>query len=144
MNTQKTTLLLLFFFFGYLAGAQSLPDAVSQRFAQKFPKAKKVRWTPENIDDYQAEFMLDSGSATALFSQQGEWIQTGIIVPVSKLNPAIAQAVKKQHPKTKIMKVTKIEHVKKQPHYEIELRDNHDASDYVYYDESGNEITSFK
>lgn len=120
--------------------AQStLPDAVSKAFEQKFPKAKKVKWTSENIDDYQAEFVSDTVDATAQFTPTGSWIQTAINVLPAKLPPVILLAIKKNHPKTKVNKAVKIEHVKKLPHYEIELK-KAEALEYIYFDLQGAEI----
>lgn len=142
---QKGLIIIIVLFFSLTIKAQNsgLPDVVNNAFIQKFPKAKKVKWSNENIDDFQAEFALDSVTETAIFTNKGEWQQTGINVPIPILNHAITLAVKKKYPKQKINKIVKIENIKKQSYYEIEFKKS-DELEYVYYDESGTEITSLK
>jgi len=140
--------IFLFILIGFItitlkAQNSGLPDVVSKAFEQKFPKAKKVKWTNENIDDFQAEFAVDSLTETAIFSHKGEWQQTGINVPIPIINRATALDIKKKYPKSKINKIVKIENVKHQIYYEIELKKGEDL-EYVNYDENGNEITSLK
>ncbi|MEI6507947.1 MAG: PepSY-like domain-containing protein [Bacteroidota bacterium] len=117
----------------------TLPDVVSKAFEQKFPKAKKVKWSSENIDDYQAEFVSDSLNARALFSPKGEWLQTSVDVAQTKLTPATHQYIKKQYPKQKIQKVSKIDTLKKDPYFEIELKKGEEL-DYIYFNLTGEEI----
>jgi outer membrane biogenesis lipoprotein LolB len=142
---QKSFLIAIAILFSCSLYAQNsgLPDVVSKAFEQKFPKAKKVKWLNENIDDFQAEFALDSLTETATFTNKGEWIQTGINVPIPIINHLTALSIKKKYPKSKINKIVKIENVKKQVYYEIELKKG-DELEYVNYDENGNEITSLK
>ncbi len=145
LTMQKFLLFAIAFIFSLSIYAQNsgLPDVVSKSFEQKFPKAKKVKWSNENIDDFQADFALDSLTETATFTNKGEWIQTGINVPIPIINHLTVTSIKKKFPKSKISKITKIENAKKQIYYEIELRKG-DELEYVNYDENGVEITSLK
>ncbi len=142
---QKTCLLILIILFSVNLKAQNsgLPDVVSKAFEQKFPKAKKVKWSNENIDDFQAEFALDSLTETAIFSNKGDWQQTGINVPIPILNHLTTADIKKKYPKSKVNKIVKIQNIKNQIYYEIELKKG-DELEYVNYDENGNEIKTLK
>jgi hypothetical protein len=142
---QKSFILILIVFISASLYAQNsgLPDVVSKAFEQKFPKAKKVKWSNENIDDFLAEFALDSLTETAIFTNKGEWQQTGISVPIPILNHATSVDIKKKYPKSKINKIVKIENAKHQSYYEIELKKG-DELEYVNYDENGNEISTLK
>ncbi|MFI5221217.1 MAG: PepSY-like domain-containing protein [Bacteroidia bacterium] len=142
---RKKLLFVLLFAFAVSLNAQNstLPDAVSKAFEQKFPKAKKVKWESENIDDYSASFALDSLNCTAVFSPKGNWQQTGIDIPLTKLLPAIHADLKKNYPKAKITRATKIETAKQQVYYEVELKKS-ETIEYIYYDLNGVEILSMK
>jgi hypothetical protein len=132
---------ILFISLSLHAQNSTLPDAVSKAFEQKFPKAKKVKWSSENIDDYQAEFVADSLNAVALFSHDGQWLQTGVEVSQTRLLPTVPLYIKKKYPKSRIEKVTRVENSRKDPYYEIALRKK-DELEYVYFDMNGNEIAS--
>jgi len=142
---QKSLIIIIILFFSINLKAQNsgLPDVVNNAFIEKFPKAKKVKWSNENIDDFQAEFSYDSLTESTLFSSKGEWQQTSINVPIPILSHLIVVDIKKKYPKQKMNKIVKIENNKKQIYYEIELKKN-DELEYVNYDESGNEIKTLK
>jgi hypothetical protein len=132
-------ILLLFAIGGGVMAQNTLPDAVSKAFEKKFPKAKKVRWAPGDIDEYEADFEMDSLVLTSIFDIKGNWIQTEVDMPVIKLPQAVALAVKKSYPKGKISHVAKITHYKKVPHYEVEIK-TADRIEDVYFDENGVEV----
>jgi len=142
---RKFLILSLVFVFSVRVYTQNstLPDVVSKAFEQKYPKAKKVKWSSENIDDFQAEFALDSLNCTAVFSNKGVWQQTGIDVPPPILLASIHALIKKNYPKSKITRASKISTSKNKTYYEIELRKNEEL-EYIYFDEAGNELSSLK
>jgi hypothetical protein len=136
-------LLVLFFIacVGITASAQNttLPDAVSNAFSQKFPKAKKVKWTPEDVGEYEADFEMDSLTISAMFDVKGNWLITETDIPVIKTPQSILLAIKKNYPKAKIRKGAKIEHAKKGVYYEIEIKTS-DKTEDVYFYEDGREM----
>jgi hypothetical protein len=117
----------------------TLPDAVSQAFAQKFPKAKMVKWNPEDVGEFSAIFVNDSVEATALFEDTGKWINTWTAENIQKLPQSLVAAVKEKHPKSKINKAGKVEHWKKGRYYELELKTKN-AVETFYFDSDGKEV----
>jgi hypothetical protein len=117
----------------------TLPDAVSKAFLQKFPKAKKVKWTPEDVDEYEADFEMDSLTISAMFDTNGNWLITETDIPLTKIPPAVLASVKQNYPKAKVREGAKIEHAKKGIYYEIEIKLG-DKTEDVYFYQDGKEM----
>jgi hypothetical protein len=134
---KKLLLLLTIIFFITTSQAQNttLPDAISKAFAQKFPKAKKVKWTPEDIDEYEADFEMDSTNVSSTFDVTGKWLVTETDIPLTKLPIAVSAGIKKNYPKAKIRRATKIDDLKKGLHYEVEIKTGEKTEDVYFFDD---------
>ncbi|WP_299096321.1 PepSY-like domain-containing protein [uncultured Winogradskyella sp.] len=55
---------------------KNAPQSVISSFANKFPKAKKVEWSKENENEWEADFKMNHIEYSANFSNKGEWLET--------------------------------------------------------------------
>ncbi len=56
-----------------------IPDNVSSAFDQKFPKAEVINWKKE-FNNYQVEFTQNNIAMTALFTHEGECVETATYI----------------------------------------------------------------
>ncbi len=69
-----------------------VPEAVKSAFVQKFPNVTKVSWEIEDATSWEAEFELKNVAYSAVFSVQGEWVETEREIDMSEI-PAPIQVV---------------------------------------------------
>ncbi len=100
--------------------ADKVPEAVSNAFKTKFPKAEKVKWEMEDEKDYEASFKMNNGEQSAVFDAKGNWVETETEITVSTLPQEVSQSVAKQFSDYKIHEAEKTEG-KDGNFYEVEL-----------------------
>jgi hypothetical protein len=98
------------------------PVAVQKSFEQKFPKATNVKWGMENKKEWEAEFTSDGNKSSANFSIEGKWIETEMVIPVTSLPPAVADAIQKSYPGWKITEADKTDTAKNGLIYEADIK----------------------
>jgi hypothetical protein len=64
---------------------QNAPQSVISSFTNKFPKAKKVEWSKENENEWEAEFKMNHMEYSANFSTNGEWLETEYEIKTSEI-----------------------------------------------------------
>lgn len=119
--------------------AQKTPEAVTKAFAAKFPKVTKVDFDKEGNGEYEAEFKENGVGMSANFSATGDWVETESEISVDKLPATVVAAIKKAHPKSKIVGAARIETASKGVLYEADLKRGILKAE-VLYDENGNFI----
>lgn len=53
-----------------------VPGDVHIAFQKKFPNAYHVRWSQELKREWEAEFELNGKDCSAIFTEDGDWVQT--------------------------------------------------------------------
>lgn len=86
-----------------------VPMAVKNAFNVKFPTATEVKWGKENAKEYEADFKMNSTTASANFDGKGNWTETETQVAVEALPNAVTLAIKKKYPGSVITRGDKIE-----------------------------------
>lgn len=72
-------------------GTTTVPSSVKSAFAQKFPKATKVKWDMENEKEWEAEFKMDGKEYSANFEVSGLWKETEYEIKKSEI-PSLVKA----------------------------------------------------
>lgn len=75
------------------ASGEKVSPKVQQAFAQKFPKAKKVKWEMENKTEWEAEFEMDAKEYSANFDLEGTWLETEYEIELADLPANIKAAL---------------------------------------------------
>ena len=75
---------------------EELPAKVGNVFKLKYPEAKSIYWYPtENC--YKIEFEISQDTYTAIYSENGNWIETAKVISDSEVPDKAIQAVKKTY-----------------------------------------------
>ncbi len=64
---------------------ENAPQSVVSSFTNKFPKVKKVEWSKENENEWEAEFKMNHIEYSANFSNNGEWLETEYEIKTSDI-----------------------------------------------------------
>ena len=139
MDKIKIMLIASIFFAGINLYSQKLkeadvPSAVKIKFSEMYPNAGKIKWEMED-GKYEAEFKENKVESSALFEQNGTYVQTETEITVSSLPKAAADYISKNLPGRKIKEAAKITASDGTVTYEAEV----DKDDYIF-DSNGNFI----
>ena len=74
---KEMTLCMTFLVMVLLASAQDVPpQQVTDAFSKKFTGSEKVAWGQESPAEWEAEFVMAGVEKSAIFSPNGEWLET--------------------------------------------------------------------
>lgn len=88
-------LAVLFVTSSTFANVKAVPNVVKTSFAKKFQNARAVKWSRENAQEWEADFVLNGHSYSANFDNQGQWKETEHRIPVAEVPVAVNKALKK-------------------------------------------------
>lgn len=103
-----------------LSAQSTIPTAVQDAFAQKFPYAQEVSWEAEE-DGYEASFQMEKLDFEALFSPTGQWLETEMEIQVSALPASVTESLNQNYGSYKILEAQKISTPTQAIAYEVEL-----------------------
>ncbi|MBB3186048.1 PepSY-like domain-containing protein [Microbacter margulisiae] len=98
-------LAVLFVTSSTFANVKAVPNVVKTSFAKKFQNARTVKWSRENAQEWEADFVLNGHSYSANFDNQGQWKETEHRIPVAEVPEAVNKALKKGFPDYRITEV---------------------------------------
>ncbi len=58
---------------------------VLHSFNSKFPKATHILWQQVNVFNWHVNFNLKKKKCTALFNNEGKWLETVTLIPLNKI-----------------------------------------------------------
>lgn len=73
--------------------ASAVPENVEKAFQSRFPQAEEVEWM-EGEAGYEAIFLLGDYSKSAIFNENGEWLETNTFLNEDQVPAEIIQALK--------------------------------------------------
>jgi hypothetical protein len=121
--------------FATAAFAITVPEAVKNTFAKKFPAATGVKWDKENAHEYEAGFTLEGKSCSANFSDAGEWLETESSIDFYSLPATIRQSFTTAHKTATVKAAAKIETAKGTVKYEVEYKSGSKTKEVIYNDD---------
>jgi hypothetical protein len=118
-NLLTITVLL---FSSFALQSRTPPETISKAFKQKFPDLTNVKWCKESKTEWEASFVLYNVSASANFSTSGDWLETEIEIPVTKIPEVIVSAIQEADKDCKIVGAALIENSKSETIYEAVVK----------------------
>lgn len=93
MKNLILTVTLMIAFGLYACHYVTEPEKIKTAFKEKFPDAKSVRWGNEEKNEWEAEFVMDGKKMSAVFNNDGKWLESEIKVNKNKLPKAVITAL---------------------------------------------------
>ena len=117
----------------------SIPAAVKNALAKKYPAATKVTWEKEN-GNYEANWGGKGGEDNSVqFTPSGDFIEIVNAIPVSQLPAPVAVYIKAHYKGAKITEAGKVTDAKGKISYEAEVNRKD-----IIFDENGNFVKAEK
>jgi Putative beta-lactamase-inhibitor-like, PepSY-like len=102
--------------------AMTPPKVVKDAFDKKFPAATKITWGKESAKEWEADFSLDGIKISAVFFEDGKWLETEQMIKASELPKAVADVIKAKYTGWTIAEADKTESSKLGSIYEADLK----------------------
>jgi Putative beta-lactamase-inhibitor-like, PepSY-like len=102
----------------------TVPEAVKNAFATKFPSATNVKWEKENTKEYEASFKVSGTDISANFTIDGNWVETESEISISELPGTVSSAIMAKYPGAVIKGADKIEKPGGKTFYEADIKLN--------------------
>jgi hypothetical protein len=115
-----------------------VPDLVKQSFSKVYPNIKVDTWEKEAVN-YEAEFHLNNVESSALFSEQGNFIELEQEIVLTDLPKAAVDYCHLNYKDYKLNEAAVITDVYKKATYEVRLKKGKEKFDLLF-DEQGNFI----
>jgi len=122
--------------FSQKTSKENVPQAVKDAFKKSFPNAQNEKWEKED-QKFEAEFSMNKAEMSALFSPEGELIETEVEISIADLPAPIANYIAKNLTGKKIKEASKITDASGKVTFEAEVG----GKDYIF-DEKGNLMRS--
>ena len=146
MKNWITTSLIVLMTVGFtVAGvAQKAPQQVKEALSEKYPDAAFVEWDYNNDNDeiqgYEAEFILNGQEYNAFFKEEGSWIQTEIEISRKNVPEAIVSTLKSDYDKLRVDGVYKVqspEDIQYKVELDMENENENNEIDYLLFKQDG-------
>lgn len=105
--------------YGQALKESEVPVGIKTVFSEKFPDAKKVKWSKESETEYEAEFKRGTLSQAANFDSAGKWIATETEIKPSSLPPSVKAVIAQDFIGFGIEESEKVETPDKGTFYEV-------------------------
>ena len=99
---------------------EKIPAAAKAGFTAKFPTAQKVKWSVEKPGEFEAEFKLNGGEASALVDAKGNLLETEAEIKESELPQAVKATIAKDFAGYKLDEIEKATDAKGVTSFEME------------------------
>lgn len=138
MKKLWTLVLVLACFTGY-AQEGDPPLEVKSAFDIKYQEARLDNWWMEN-ELYYFDYYKNGGSYTAVFDQQGEWLETAETISELEVPGDVNEYIRSNFPTGKICICEKVESVENQKFLRVTLIEKGNVSRVVRADLDGTNI----
>lgn len=99
-------------------GQDTLPQAVDQAFKTRYSKAKDVSWYKEYAC-FVFEFEIFPELYSAAFDEEGNWIESAMIMNDLDVPSTVTNMVKKQYPKMTVSYTETVETAKSEKFFRV-------------------------
>ena len=121
MKTLLVIVIVILGFNVYSLCVSSVPDAVKNAFAEKFPVKNDVTWSKEDTSRYEAEFSVHGIDTQAIFESNGKWLATHSEIALNQLPKKVVETIARNYPGCSIIEAEKIEDVNNGIFYEADI-----------------------
>jgi hypothetical protein len=121
MKTLMVIVIVILGFNVYSLCISSVPDAVKNAFAKKFPVKNDVAWSKQDSARYEAQFSVHGIDTQAYFTSNGKWLETQTEIALSQLPQKVVQTITKNYPGCSIIEAEKIEDAKNGIFYQADI-----------------------
>jgi len=83
----------LFVFSACNSPKERVPEKVKTSLQKRFPKAKEVKWSKENKNEWEAEFKMNNHEFSANFNTEGVWKETEYKIQRSEIPPIVKTSI---------------------------------------------------
>jgi len=134
----KKIISIPFLFFALLLNAQTdvLPQKINDPFFKKYPKASDITWVKDS-SIYSIEFYQYGDMFTSLFDEEGNWLETGVVIPDDQLPVNFKQALNDKYPRAILIYCEKVETIEGSTYFRANIETN-EASLIIKSDAQGN------
>jgi hypothetical protein len=134
----KRIIIIPFLFFALFLNAQTgdLPQKINDPFFEKYPKARDINWVKDS-SIYSIEFYQYGDLFTSLYDEEGNWIETGIVIADNELPVKIRQELIGKYPGSIIIYSERVETMKGDNYFRVNIETNN-ASLIINSDAQGN------
>jgi hypothetical protein len=114
VNMKNTIVILCLLLTAGYSQAQKLKEAdvlanVKTAFTKKFPSAKKVSWSKEGADEFEAEFTDQNSEKSATFDTKGNWTTFETVIDKTALPSPVTASLAKEFAGYKIQEAERFE-----------------------------------
>lgn len=131
-KNMKYLMIAMLFTFGFFstscAQKQVAPAAVQSAFKAKFPSVQKAKWEEEHEGEWEAEFKMGGKELSAVFDNDGAWVETETEIKAADLPEAVQSAVSAQFSDYDIEEAAMVETPGQAMAYEVELEKEGEAT----------------
>lgn len=93
-------------------------------FSAKFPGVKSQSWEQEDSGKFEADFKMNSRDCSAIFSSEGEWLQTSKAVLRSELPATVNRTIEDGFGQYSSDILNQVESPSKESYFHIKLVNN--------------------
>ncbi|MFM1876857.1 MAG: hypothetical protein RL266_2594 [Bacteroidota bacterium] len=100
---------------------KKIPASVKKSFAQKYPDIKEVIW--QMVDgNFEGQFKKDAGEFTAIYTVEGNWLETEEKLRLRDLPTEVSSSVKENYGGYTISSAVKVESASTISFHKLELK----------------------
>lgn len=100
---------------------KKIPESVKKSFAKKYPGIKEVHWEMED-GNFEGQFKQDGSEYTAVYTVEGDWVETEQKLRPRDLPKDIATAAKENYSSYSISEAEHVESALEGSFYELKLK----------------------
>ena len=106
---KKSIVLFFFITITSIIISQEVPNAVQKSFSDKFSEGLVQAWQQLDDGDWLVFFQLHNEGYQAVFSDQGEWVQTAYFIDLDSIPILIWEGLTRKYPEPDISSLEAIE-----------------------------------
>ncbi len=123
------------------AQTEQLPDKIREAFDARFPGAKNMDWYLTN-ENYSIEFDQKGDSYTVIYSREGDWKETAIVISDLDIPSTVTGSVNKQCPGNELAYAESVENDKGNKFYRIHCFN--EKADFIFDVTAAGEVLTFR
>lgn len=100
----------------------NVPAAVKKAFHSKFPGAKQIKWSKENKNEFEMEFVNNGNEMSANFDNNGNWVKIETVINEADIPVVVKNSVLSKYPEAIFITTEKAEQPNKAAIFEVIIK----------------------